>query len=130
MLAHAEGTGADLVYPWFDVIGGTDPFPQNRGRQYVPQSPAPDSELFCVPITYLVRADLLAAGMDATGGFQVDHKDWGSWNLQDLPLFDWMARHCRTFASPEVTWTWRHHGVGAPGRPGNTSGLGSRWGTA
>src|SRR5690349_15794893 len=35
LLAKAEKTGADLVYPWFNVVGGgTDPFPQWEGVEW------------------------------------------------------------------------------------------------
>lgn len=128
LLYCAEATGADLVWGWFEVIGGgRDPWPQNRGRQWEPQDLSIDEHMFVVPITYLARAELISAAVERTGGFHVDEKNWGSWALQDFPLFDSMARNGKPFASAETTWCWRHHGVGKPGNPGNTSGLGSRW---
>lgn len=112
LLELAETTGAGLVWSWFQVIGGTDPFPMHRGREFDPASP------HIVPITYLVRTELLLAGMAATGGFRPDTA--GAWDKQDAPLFVAMAAAGGTANTPEVTWLWNHHGA-------NTSGLPERW---
>jgi glycosyltransferase involved in cell wall biosynthesis len=36
LLAVAREHQAQVVWSWFQVEGGTDPFPQHRGRQYDP----------------------------------------------------------------------------------------------
>lgn len=116
-LARAqEETGADVLWPWFYVRGGTDPFPHHFGKQWDPVSP----HLF--PITTLVRTSALRA----VGGFQelgevadpndpartVAGEDWDLW----LRL---SASGARFHHVPERTWVWRHHSR-------NTSGLPSR----
>lgn len=101
---------ADCAYGWFQVIGGTDPFPQYRGVQYDPlTSPT-------VPITYLAKRELL---MDSPG-FQIDKDNWGSWVNQDKPVIDYMFNNGKMIAISDITWNWYHHGK-------NTSGLPSRW---
>jgi hypothetical protein len=112
LLELAEESSAGLVWGWFEVIGGRDPFPQHRGRTYNPAAP------HIVPITYLVRTELLLAAMLEVGGFRPDHA--GAWDEQDEPIFSAMARLGGTANTSEVTWLWSHHGA-------NTSGLPERW---
>lgn len=111
LLAHATETGADVVWPWFDVEGGHDPFPQHFGRQYDPDDP----HLF--PITTLVRRRLAvkAGGFPEDGPVAPDcaGEDWPFW----LGLRDVGARFAHL---PERTWRWWMHDA-------NTSGVGSRW---
>lgn len=134
LLGVAHDHHADMVWGWFqikyptrqnpEVDGVGDPFAHlpgddtnggtgYRGRQYDPAQP------HIVPITYMVRADVLAEAMDITGGFQAD--TIGSWDMQDQPLID--AIHAvsarGSYADMRTTWLWHHHG-------GNTSGLPDR----
>jgi hypothetical protein len=98
------------VFPWFDVEGGTDPFPIHEGRVYDPQAP------HSFPITTLVRRSLAYAvggfppgvtGEEATG------EDWQFWiRLRDVGA--------AIVHLPERTWTWHHDS-------NNTAGLASRW---
>lgn len=112
LLELAGQTGAGLVWGWFEVVGGRDPFPQHRGRPFDPDAP------HIVPITYLVRTEVLFAAILETGGFLPDTA--GAWDAQDAPLFVAMARAAGTACTDAVTWLWNHHGA-------NTSGLPERW---
>lgn len=115
-LVHAqEETGADLVWPWFRVEGGTDPFPQHRGRQWNPEDP----HLF--PITVLVRRELFLdlGGFDSGimedpnepgSGRMVNGEDWRMW----LRMSEAGAKFHHV---NEVTWVWRHHGRNSSGLP-------------
>jgi hypothetical protein len=104
-------TGADLVCPWFTVIGGgTDPFPMHRGRQWDPKDP----HIF--PVTVLVRTELVQQcefpvhTVDGYGG-----DDFAVWcQLSEMGA--------KFHHSPEQTWLWDHSPPG-----GNTSGLPTRW---
>jgi glycosyltransferase involved in cell wall biosynthesis len=116
LLAAAKDHDADIVWGWFRVIGGQDPFPWGRGKQYDPDSP----DHHIVPITYMVRTELLAAATDALGGFLADDAQTGAWQVQDKPLFDLMCRMGKAHTVPDLTWVWHHHAS-------NTSGLPSRW---
>lgn len=108
LLWWADLAEADMVWGWFHVVGGGDPFPHYRGRQYNPANP------HIVPITYLIKRDLFMDGP----GFQPD--EVGAWDNQDQPVIDFAYKNGVLSASDRVTWLWHHHGR-------NTSGLPTRW---
>ena len=114
--AQAE-TGADVVYPWCEVVGGSDPFPQFEGQPWDPAAP----HLF--PITTLVRTEVVeAAGyflgprLDPTEFDPPDMTEGG----EDWPFWLRVNEIATIHHHPERTWTWHHHG-------GNTSGRPDRW---
>jgi glycosyltransferase involved in cell wall biosynthesis len=112
LMDRVQEEDLDIVWGWFQVIGGQDPFPMHRGKQYDLAEP------HIVPITYMCRTELLRFAVRDTGGFQPD--DDGSWDDQDQPLFHRMCELGKSRAYPDITWDWHHHGS-------NTSGLPSRW---
>lgn len=112
LLGKAIEGGLDFCWGWFQVVGGHDPFPLGRGRQY------DVADYHVVPITYIVRTELLRAAHASVGGFLAD--GIGAWQQQDQPLFDAIATLGKHRAFEEITWLWHHHGK-------NTSGLPSRW---
>jgi glycosyltransferase involved in cell wall biosynthesis len=119
LLDYATATGADLVYPWFDVIStsgnGFDPFADMEHRPF-------DADELTrrnyIPVTVLARTELLR---DA-GGFAVLNdstepgaspcEDWGAW--QRLLAAGGKFAHL-----DRRSWIW-HWGS-------NTSGRGDRW---
>lgn len=108
-------TGADLVHPYFEVVGGTNPFPWSRGLEWNPMAP------HIVPITILVRAELAKQARFADTATGVwDHDDECFW--QTIHQLGGTFSHC-----PDILWRWFHHGYGTQGTPGNTSGQGDRW---
>lgn len=111
---HAQETQADLVYPWFTVPGGFDPWPHREGQPF--DREALRSENY-IPITVLVRTELL---LDAGGFTSKDPTnpdtltdDWGTWErlLDAGARFEHLSRR---------TWVWHWHGA-------NTSGMPNRW---
>jgi len=116
LLGNAIEFQADVVWAWFEVIGGKDPFPHYRGKQYDPAQP------HVVPITYMVRTELLHEAMEKMGGFQPDTPGGGGvWDLQDMPLLNTFADlGAKMHADPSSSWFWHHHGR-------NTSGMPHRW---
>lgn len=107
----AQDTGADVVWPWFRVEGGTDPFPMHRGRQWNPDDP----HIF--PITTLVRTERLreVRGFQpgtrvAPDGRIVAGEDWRLWNA--LSQAGAVFHHVN-----EVTWVWVHWGGNSSGMP-------------
>lgn len=115
LLNKQEETGADMLWGWFNVIGGTDPFPTYRGRQYNIEVP------HIVPITYIVRTSLIKEAIHTMGGFQPDTSKVGAWDIQDMPLINQLVKlGAKTHADNEITWKWHHH-------KDNTSGLPTRW---
>lgn len=107
----AQATNADMVWGWFDVVGGSDPWPHYRGKQYDPAVP------HVVPITYMVKTELLLS----TPGFREDPLNTGAWDVQDQPVVDSLvASGAKLYADPATTWKWYHNS-------GNTSGRPDRW---
>jgi glycosyltransferase involved in cell wall biosynthesis len=112
LLTIQEEHNSDLVCPWFKVVGGTDPFPMHRGRQFDLLNP----HIF--PITVLLRK----SAFDAVGGFLSSRGQHnGHETGEDFNLWLRLAEAgFKMYHIPDITWTWRHHGR-------NTSGLPSRW---
>lgn len=114
LIARAEQDDADLVYPWFFVEGGTDPFPDHYGRPWDPASPCQTT------ITCLWKRTAL----EAVGGFptatdgldQSGHREGEDF----LAVRNLNNQGGKIVHLAERTWTWRHHG-------GNTSGMPDRW---
>lgn len=109
--AFMDETGADLVYPWFEVVGGTDPFPQNYGRPWTLDEPIQTT------ITCLWRREAL----ESVGGFPEipagPLMPDGHRRGEDYEAVLALAELDGTIAHlPEVTWRWHHD-------TGNTSGL-------
>jgi hypothetical protein len=109
LLQVADDWGVDMAWGWFEVVGGTDPFPMHRGRQFDPQEP------HIVPITYLIRRELFID----TRGFQPDTDVTGSWEAQDagVILDAYTLSGGKLMAIPETTWRWHHHGWNTSGLP-------------
>lgn len=116
LLTCAQATAADYVYPWFRVVGGTDPFPMFYGR------PWDDEQPHQTTITILVRTGLAQlVGFhnppeDSTVGGQRGGEDWHF-------TLGCLAAGARIVHHPARTWTWHHHSGG------NTSGR-PDWGDA
>lgn len=112
LLEHAEETGADVVYPWFTVPEGFDPWPEREGQPF-------SEELLrgmnYIPITVLVRTELLwdVGGFAPKGPPDNPCDDWGTWErlLEAGAVFSHLNRR---------TWIWHWH-------KGNTSGRADRW---
>jgi glycosyltransferase involved in cell wall biosynthesis len=109
-LSHAENTGADLVFPWFTVVGGTDPFPQHFGKEWDPQNPTHTT------ITVLVKTEAALK----VGGFDDDQPD--GWEDGNVAGEDWRfilrLRDAGYKIShlPERTWIWNHWSGNLSGR--------------
>jgi hypothetical protein len=102
-------TDADVVWPWFQVVGGSDPIRGNRGRQWDPAVP------HTFPITALVRNELaqkchFPPPLEGVGCSGEDFDFW-----MQLSNMGAKFHHVN-----EVTWCWHHDS-------GNTSGMPTRW---
>lgn len=112
---------ADYVYSWYNVIGGTDPRPEEFGRPWDPSDPRQTT------ITTLVRTNVAqAAGFLLEGGETEDltspdrHYAGEDWRFTKR-IADSGAT---IFHLPEKTWLWYHWHNGTHG---NTSGLPKNW---
>ena len=134
-LEWARATDADVVYPWFDVVSGGDPFPMFEGQAWDPAAP----HIF--PITVLAKTEAFHAAAEKLGGFPsppgmgshivtphldetgkvVEAIDPNHWSGDDWPFW-WTVNDMGYTIShlPERTWLWHHDS-------GNTSGLPTRW---
>lgn len=110
--AHAVTTDADMVYPWFDVPEGFDPFPDREGQ---PFSATVLETRNTIPVTVLAKTETIKQ----VGGFQPI-------GPPDNPCDDWGAWKALAAAGAKIehlnrrTWLWHWHG-------GNTSGRGDAW---
>lgn len=103
-----EKADADLVFPWFDVVGGTDPFPVLEGLIWENDKP------HAMPVTVLAKTE----SVRAVGGFSAD----GTVNRsEDYRLAVRMSEQDFNIVHfSERTWIWHHH-------DNNTSGQSTRW---
>lgn len=102
---------ADLVFPWFDVVGGSDPFPGHFGQEFDSLSPR------IYPVTFLARtAKIREAGGWAPEGYQPgETQGMEDWQLE----IHMIQAGAKIVHLPQRTWIWHHDS-------GNTSGLPSR----
>lgn len=107
---HAMDTGADFVYSWFEVVGGSDPFPSTHFTEpFDPTNPIETT------ITTLVRTGLAQqAGFQALDRGQINTGEDRYFTLKCLEL----GANIQHLVAK--TWAWCHHGS-------NTSGLPSKW---
>ena len=112
----ASETGADVVWPWFQVVGGGDPFPQHEGRQW--DSADPHS----FPITALVNVETLLEVGTRFGRGIVD----GPMAGEDLPFWTDLLSSPGVVGHhvPVRTWLWHHHGANTSGQPHRRPGAG------
>lgn len=118
LAAEIERTGADLVYPWFEVMGGTDPFPWAEGKSW------DNDEPHQVPVTWLARTETIKA----VGGFA------GEWDVTQAedPGVDALGHRAgedyrlilrlvqvgaKIVHLPVRTWLWHHHSANSMGLP-------------
>lgn len=107
---HTELTrsGADLVYPWFDIVGNPDPL----GWFGKPFDPDALRRANYVPVTVLARTQ---AVRDAGGFANLREsgstcEDWICWQRM-------LDNGCKFVHLPEKTWTWFHHSGNSGGSP-------------
>lgn len=110
LLAEAEDQGADMVYPWFTVPDGFDPWPEREGQ---PFSPEVLTQYNYVPVTVLVRTELIrdVGGFRPKGPPENPCDDWGAWDAL-------VAAGAKIVHLNRRSWIWHWHG----GPAGNTSG--------
>lgn len=105
LLACQQETGADYMYPWFRVVGGSDPFPMFFGRPFDPACPNSTT------ITILVRTELAkAVNFARDPAVQVSGEDF-QFTLGCIAAGAKIVHH------PARTWTWHHHGLNSAGLP-------------
>lgn len=115
LFRFAEETDSDMVYPWFDVHGGTDPIPAFEGK------PWDNNEPHVIPITTLVRTKVAHDVNGFSGSFRpsdvqpTDQQGGEDW-LFTLKL---IAAGYKISHLNKRTWGWNHWGGNTSGRPEN-----------
>lgn len=116
LMRHAMETGADYVYPWYqllDVRGklwkDVDPVfpPTHFSEPFDPQNPVETT------ITTLVRTDLAKE----VGFEKMDRGEHNSGEDRRFTL-DCLAAGAKIEHLAERTWVWAHHGKNSSGLPG------------
>lgn len=112
LLACARETGADLVYPWFEVQGGTDPFPDHFGKAWNPAEPR-QTTITCLWKRVALEdvggfPEVVSARVDATGNRIGE-------DYSAVLRLNQMGGHIVHL--PERTWIWHHHLTNTSGRP-------------
>jgi glycosyltransferase involved in cell wall biosynthesis len=117
LIASANESGADLVYPWHRIIdpygNAVDDLFHGRGLPF-------DEEALrranFIPVTVLVRTEVIREAQFPTPAPYESY-----WKAEDFGCWVRMLNNgAKFYHHPEVTWTWHHHG-------NNTSGQGDRW---
>lgn len=129
LLNHAHATGADLVYPWFQIYKYGQPTQDDPLKQrgiadeLIPEKLRRSN---FIPVTVVVKRDIL----EEVGGFP-DPRNKDEWHLKDCE--DWgcwlriLDAGGKISHLNDITWTWHHWGVGSKGVGGNTNGQSDRW---
>ena len=120
LYATAVAEDADIVYSWFDVQGGTDPFPQNFGKPWDPENPV-QTTVTTLCKTEVVRA---AGGFSNTYGMteeEITSFAQGNTVGEDFRMVISANNNgAKIVHLPEKTWAYVHWS-------GNTSGRPDRW---
>jgi glycosyltransferase involved in cell wall biosynthesis len=116
----AQEHDADIVYSWFDVEGGEDPFPQNFGKPWNPDEPV-QTTVTTLCKTEVVRA---AGGFSNTDGLNEEElATYAQGNTvgEDFRMVTAASKNgAKIHHVPKKTWAYVHWG-------GNTSGRPDRW---
>lgn len=114
---HQQATGADMVYPWFSLVGGVSPFSDRFFTDpWDPERPRQTT------VVMLVRRSVL----EALGGFremgeQAASDEGGNRVGEEYDLVLRMnAAGYRIEHLVQKTWTWHHHEGNTSGRPWKT----------
>lgn len=99
-------SNADVIIPWYDVVGGEDPVPAHRGLQ------VSSLGMHSFGITCLVRmSKVRELGVrfisPSVTGIPEDYSFW-------VEMWKGGAAFC---AIPDTTWLWHHHGLNTSGKP-------------
>lgn len=119
-------TESDIVYSWFDVIGGTDPFPWNFGKPWDPENPTQTT------ITTMCKTDIIrtSGGYTTTVGLNEEQlKTYAQGNVlgEDMRfIINANNMGAKITHIPKRSWAYCHWSK-SDGSVGNTSGMPTRW---
>lgn len=120
LYSTALDTDADIVYSWFDVDGGIDPFPENFGQPWNPLKPV-QTTIAILAKTDVIRkaggySNTLNLSMDELGEFAQGNTAGEDFRM----VFNANKQGAKIIHVPKRTWAYVHWS-------GNTSGQPDRW---
>lgn len=109
-LDAAEASEADVVVPWFRVVGGMDPFPRNRAVGVPAEGGMPAFPVTVLARTAIAKRARFTEGLTSlVGGGEEYHY-----------FLHLRERGAKFHMIPDETWIYHHDSA-------NTSGLPSKW---
>jgi glycosyltransferase involved in cell wall biosynthesis len=117
---------ADIVYSWFDVIGGTDPFPENFGKPWNPEIPIQTT------VTILAKTGVIRKAGGYTNQHNLSLEELGNFAQGNTAgedfrmVFTANKQGAKIIHVPKKTWAYCHWTT-PEGTVGNTSGSPDRW---
>lgn len=108
---------ADIVYSWFDVEGGEDPFPENFGKPWDPKNPVQTT------VTILAKTDVLRKAGGYSNTASLDEEELEQFAQGNTVGEDFRivvaanAQGAKIVHVPQKTWCYRHHASNTSGRP-------------
>lgn len=117
LMHMAKKTDADLVFPWFHVVGGVDPFPMNEHREFDVDDPHQTT------VTFLVKTEkaCMAGGFRWQDGVDIIDPGMDEQGHRAGEEFRFVIRVARNGGKvvhlDERTWMWHHHGRNTMGLP-------------
>lgn len=113
----AVDTGADIVYSWFDVEGGHDPFPQNFGKPWNPDAPVQ------ITVTILAKTDVIRKAGGYLNTDSLTEEELASFAQGNTVGEDFRMvaaankQGARIVHVAKRTWCYVHHTSNTSGRP-------------
>lgn len=108
---------ADIVYAWFEVEGGTDPFPLNFGKPWDPENPIQTT------VTILAKTDVIRAAGGYTNAFGMSADELGEYAQGNTAgedfrmIFNANKMGAKIVHVPKKTWAYVHWAHNTSGRP-------------
>jgi SAM-dependent methyltransferase len=117
LYSAALDTDADIVYSWFDVEGGHDPFPQNFGKPWNPDEPVQ------ITVTVLAKTEVIRKAGGYLNTDTLTDDELASFAQGNTVGEDFRmvaaanAQGAKIVHVPKKTWAYVHHSSNTSGRP-------------
>lgn len=113
----AIDTDADIVYSWFDVEGGTDPFPQNFGKPWNPDEPV-QTTVTVLAKTAMIRQAGGYMNTDSLTEEELESFSQGNTVGEDFRMVAAANKQgAKIVHVAKRTWAYVHHQSNTSGRP-------------
>jgi glycosyltransferase involved in cell wall biosynthesis len=113
LLDTADQTGADIIVPWFRVIGGADPFPGNRACGVPPVGGGMPS----FPVTVIARTTVAQQAIFPARDPELTRAGIGTMPEEYQFFTSLRDKGARFVMIPDETWLYHHHAANTSGLP-------------